>query len=418
MTIRSVRRLLLLCLLAGCRRAPEPALQVGELAFSPGEVASLAPEARTALADLAALGLAVSQERVDSLVAPLVARETERARWEALPYHLAAERMGLGEERLRAAYAADPEWELEVRHLVRLVPRWAPERDRAAQRALAAEAARRAHAGEDFAALAAELSEEPGAARRGGLLEPGREGTWVRPFWEAAHALRPGEASGVVETEYGYHVLRLEARRPIDFAEADRLRLLHRLVPQPQAGAAMQEWLEAQPTVALDPPAVLQARALLLAGRVPDDLVLTAAGEPRPYTGRDLAADWAALDPEERAGLQRAGDQGFGQWAEMRAQEAAWAEAARRLGVRTPRAAEANSLARWRQQVAGWAQTLGAGPGQPPREVREAALRAAAAGGQEARIVRARVAGLRPLLRRLYEVREPPPGDPSSSDIR
>ena len=68
-------------------------------------------------------------------------------------------------------------------------------KDRFAGRAgglhVAEEARQRALAGEDFAALAGEYSEEPGAAERGGLLQPGREGTWVDPFWQAALALVP-----------------------------------------------------------------------------------------------------------------------------------------------------------------------------------------------------------------------------------
>src|SRR5690606_30612099 len=178
------------------------------------------------------------------------------------------------EEALREEYAREPEWELTVRHVVRLVPRWASEEERAEARRVAAEAGRRAGAGEDFAALAAEYSEEPGAAERGGLLQPGREGSWVDPFWEAALALEPGETSPVVESEYGYHVLRLDGRRPLPFEEAARLPVLRRLVPRPQALAAMEEWVATRPPVAVEPPAVLAAREALREGWAPDSLVL------------------------------------------------------------------------------------------------------------------------------------------------
>jgi parvulin-like peptidyl-prolyl isomerase len=71
-----------------------------------------------------------------------------------------------------------------VRHLVVLSERWRPAAHRDSARAVATEALERARAGEAFEALAAEYSDEPGAAERGGLLEPGREGSWVPEFWQ------------------------------------------------------------------------------------------------------------------------------------------------------------------------------------------------------------------------------------------
>ena len=72
----------------------------------------------------------------------------------------------------------------------------------------------------DFAETAATLSEEPGAEGRQGLLTPGREGSWVPEFWAAALALEPGQISPVTETQYGYHILRLEERAVVAFEEA------------------------------------------------------------------------------------------------------------------------------------------------------------------------------------------------------
>ena len=64
------------------------------------------------------------------------------------------------------------------------------------------------------------MSEEPGAGDRGGLLRPAREGMWVDEFWAAAVALQPGEISGVVESTFGFHVLRLEDKQVVPFVEA------------------------------------------------------------------------------------------------------------------------------------------------------------------------------------------------------
>jgi hypothetical protein len=385
--------------LAGCGEEP-PALRVGELAFSAEQLAGLTAEDREALADLAAVGSAMSARQTDSLVAPLVRREGERARLQALPEHLGAQRMGITGEALRTAYAARPEWELRVRHVVRLVPRWASDEDRAEARRVAAEAERRARAGEDFAALAAEFSEEPGAAERGGLLEPGREGSWVDPFWSAALALQPGETSPVVETEYGYHVLRLEERRALPFEEAARLPILRRLVPRARALAAMEEWVATRPPVSLDPPAVLAAREALRGGSAPDSLVLATGPSGQSFTAWDLAVAWAALQPEQRAGLRRADDAGFASWVEGEAREAFWAEAAREMGVERPAGTLASARTRWEQQVARWASTLGIREGMPPEQVAAAALRGVAATGQEARIVREELQAARPVIRK------------------
>ncbi|MBN1561093.1 peptidylprolyl isomerase [candidate division KSB1 bacterium] len=73
----------------------------------------------------------------------------------------------------------------------------------------AAELLDQVEAGADFAALATQHSDCPSKAR-GGLLSPFGRGVMAAPFEEAAFALKKGEISGVVETEFGFHIIKRE----------------------------------------------------------------------------------------------------------------------------------------------------------------------------------------------------------------
>lgn len=64
--------------------------------------------------------------------------------------------------------------------------------------------------GADFAELARRNSDDPGSAERGGELGWFRPGQMVPEFERAAYSLRPGQLSGVVETSFGYHIIKLE----------------------------------------------------------------------------------------------------------------------------------------------------------------------------------------------------------------
>lgn len=82
----------------------------------------------------------------------------------------------------------------------------------------------RAKKGEDFAALAKQYTEDPGSKENGGLYEDFGRGKMVKPFEDAAFAVPVGQISDIVETTYGYHILKIENRKketlPLDQVKA------------------------------------------------------------------------------------------------------------------------------------------------------------------------------------------------------
>ncbi len=110
-----------------------------------------------------------------------------------------------------AAPPAAPQERIKASHVLiayKAARRSRASRTKAEAKKLADAVFKRAKAGEDFAELARKHSDDASAKAKGGDLGSFHRGKMVKPFADAAFALKPGEVSNVVETEFGFHVIR------------------------------------------------------------------------------------------------------------------------------------------------------------------------------------------------------------------
>ena len=78
--------------------------------------------------------------------------------------------------------------------------------------------------GGDFAALAKENSQDPGSAIKGGDLGLFPRGQMVGPFDQVAFTLAPGATSDLVETQFGYHIIRVVEKKEAGAVALDEVR--------------------------------------------------------------------------------------------------------------------------------------------------------------------------------------------------
>lgn len=100
-----------------------------------------------------------------------------------------------------------------ARHILILSKAEDSKADKARKREKLAQIKKELKGGADFATLAGRFSECPSKAQGGDLGVFGR-GQMVKPFEQAVFAMMPGDVSDIVETEFGFHLIKLEEKNP------------------------------------------------------------------------------------------------------------------------------------------------------------------------------------------------------------
>ncbi len=280
----------------------------------------------------------------------------------------------------------------------------------AAAEAKAKQAFERAKAGEDFSALARELSDDAASKESGGDLGEAQREDFVGPFADAVWSMQPGEIRGPVKTEFGWHVIKLESVSPEISRSFEEVRAeLEPEFRRSQVEKAFGDAREQLDTLAFEAAGDLDSVAAKMNLPVRRIEGFTRAGSPELGAARNLTD--TVFAPDVIAGrelrlVELAPDRvvalGVKSYQPARARpfeevRAAVAEAARLEAAGKLAAARAAEAAKSLSGGAAWAETVApwrgdAGTDAPralrrddadvPAEVREAAFRAPAPTGQ------------------------------------
>ena len=115
--------------------------------------------------------------------------------------------------------------------------------DEAATKKKAEDIAKQAKNGGNFIELAKKNSDDTGNAPNGGDLGTFGRGQMVPEFENAVFAMKPGDVSGVVTTQFGYHIIKLEDTRPAQFPAFDDVKAQIKQRIEQQKMADFQESL-------------------------------------------------------------------------------------------------------------------------------------------------------------------------------
>jgi len=96
----------------------------------------------------------------------------------------------------------------------------------------------------DFAVLAEQYSEDQGSASAGGALGWFPRGVMVKEFEDAVFALQSGEVSGLVKTQFGYHIIKLLDRKTekVDNVDTEQVQASHILLSFKNFSSVLEEY--------------------------------------------------------------------------------------------------------------------------------------------------------------------------------
>jgi peptidyl-prolyl cis-trans isomerase C len=129
-----------------------------------------------------------------------------------------ASKVAVKPEQVTDFYAKNPDQfkqgeSVRASHILISVPKGADAATKAQARTKAEQVLKEVKAGGDFAALAKQHSGDPGSAANGGDLGFFQQGQMVGPFNDAAFSLAPGAISEVVETDFGFHIIKVAEKK-------------------------------------------------------------------------------------------------------------------------------------------------------------------------------------------------------------
>jgi hypothetical protein len=206
-----------------------------------------------------------------------------------------------------------PGQEVHARHILFKLPPDATPAQRDSVRRLAEQVRAQAAGGADFAGLARRYSEDTSKDQGGDLGFFGR-GRMVKPFEDAAFALQPGQISPVVESPFGYHVIKVEEKRVQPIGEQKEP--FRHWLAQHARQEAVQHYVDSLTTAAqvkVQPGAAKAAKeiagqsSLTLHGSAADRTLATYRGGE--LTAGELAEAISANGPQAREMIAKAPDQ-------------------------------------------------------------------------------------------------------------
>ena len=140
-----------------------------------------------------------------------------------------ADKVAVKPEQVTDFYTKNPDQfkqpeRVRASHILIMVPKDSDAAVKTSARTKAADILKDVKAGKDFAALAKQHSQDPGSAPKGGDLGFFQQGQMVGPFNDVAFKLTPGQVSDLVETEFGFHIIKVAEKQPARTVPLDEVR--------------------------------------------------------------------------------------------------------------------------------------------------------------------------------------------------